>query len=171
MYSKLKPILKIRAVKLILELAVIVLVFIAIKSFMQRSLIDGPLPHIQGHLLDGQPVHTQTFKGEPLLLHFWATWCPVCKMEQDSINDISKDHNVITIAMNSGNDLEVQAFLEENNLSFPVILDEDGTIAQRFGVSGVPTSFIVGADGDIAFTEVGYTTNWGLRLRLWLADK
>ena len=138
---------------------------------MQRNLIDGPVPEIQGTLLDGQPVQYQTFQGKPLLLHFWATWCRVCKLEQDSINAISKDHNVLTIAMSSGNDKEVKSFLEQNGLNFPVIVDEDGAIAKQFGVSGVPTSFIIDPNGNITFTEVGYTTNWGLRLRLWMANK
>ena len=58
---------------------------------------------------------------------------------------------------------------EEKHLDFPVLADDAGIIADRFGVSGVPTSFIVEPDGSIAFTEVGYTTKWGLRLRLWMA--
>ena len=138
---------------------------------MQSNLIDGPVPQIQGTLLDSQPVNMQAFKGEPVLLHFWATWCPICELEHDSINSISNDHDVITIAMKSGNELDVQAFLEENNLSFSILVDEHGAIAERFGVTGIPTSFIFDTNGDIAFTEVGYTTNWGLRFRLWMADR
>jgi peroxiredoxin len=72
--------------------------------------------------------------------------------------------------MNSGADREVKAFLGENNIGFPVLVDNEGAIASRFGVTGVPTSFIIGPDGDITFTEVGYTTEWGLRFRLWLTE-
>jgi len=60
--------------------------------------------------------------------------------------------------------------MEENNLSYPVIIDEDGILAKQYGVRGVPASFIVNPEGIIAFTEIGYTTNWGLRIRLWLAQ-
>lgn len=171
MHEKLKFVLQVRGVKLTLELAVVLLIFFAIKGYMQRNLIDGPVPPVQGTLLSGQSVDLQSFKDGSVLLHFWATWCAVCKLEQHSIDAISKDHNVLTIAMNSGNDEEVKAFLEENNLSFPVLLDEQGTIAEQFGVRGVPTSFIVDHTGNIAFTEVGYTTGLGLRFRLWIANK
>jgi thiol-disulfide isomerase/thioredoxin len=170
MYNKLTTLLKVRGVKLTLEILFIAVLFFAVKAYMQRNLIDGPAPLLEGDLLSGQSISLHSFKDQPVLLHFWATWCPVCKLEQDSIEAISKDHKVITIAMNSGNDLEVQAFLEENQLSFPVIVDENGGIAERFGVSGVPTSFIIDNSGQIAFTEVGYTTSWGLRLRLWMAQ-
>lgn len=171
MHEKLKYALQIRGVKLTLELAIVLLIFIAIKAYMQRDLVDGPVPSVQGTLISGQAFNLQNFNGETVLLHFWATWCGVCKLEQDSINAISKDRNVITIAMNSGNEQEVKAFLEKNSLSFPVLIDEHGVIAEQFGVRGVPTSFIIDPRGHIAFTEVGYTTSWGLRLRLWLAGK
>ncbi len=73
--------------------------------------------------------------------------------------------------MQSGDAHEVLSYLDERGVNFPVIVDEYGKIAQRFGVSRVPASFIIDSQGAIAFTEVGYTSNWGLRLRLWLADK
>ena len=104
-----------------------------------------------------------------MLIHFWATWCPICKMEENSIASISKDYKVITVAMNSGTDKKVSAFLKQQGLTFPVVNDENGAIAERFGVRVVPTSFIIDSNGIIKFTEVGFTTELGLRARLWLA--
>ena len=167
--QRIKRLLQFRGVKLALEIALIFLVFIALKTYMQRNLVEGTAPPVQGMLLSGQPINLQSYKGQPVLLHFWATWCPVCKLEQDSIDAISKDHAVITVAMNSGNDLEVETYLQEHNLSFPVIVDEHSVLAKQFGVQGVPTSFVINQEGNIAFTEVGYTTGWGLRFRMWLA--
>jgi peroxiredoxin len=92
-------------------------------------------------------------------------------LEQNAIDSISKNHTVVSIAMNSGNAIEVNTYLQENNLNFPVIVDEYGDIAKQFGVRGVPTSFIIDAEGNIAFSEMGYTTGWGLRLRLWMAGE
>jgi peroxiredoxin len=168
--QRLKKLLKIRGVKLAFEIALLLLVFIALKTYMQRNLVQGTAPPVEGMLLSGQPINIQSYKGQPVLLHFWATWCPVCKLEKNSINAISKDHAVITVAMNSGNELEVKTYLQEHNLTFPVIVDEHGMLAKQFGVQGVPTSFVIDPNGNIAFTEVGYTTNWGLRFRLWLAQ-
>ncbi|HEY5603925.1 MAG TPA: protein disulfide oxidoreductase [Gammaproteobacteria bacterium] len=171
MYAKLKKFLKIRGVKPTLEIVLIVTVFLAIKIYLQRDLVSGAAPPVQGVLLDGQPVSPQRLRGNPVLVYFWATWCPICKLQQGSIAAISEDHTTITIAMNSGSELDVKAFLEENKLGFPVIVDKEGAIADRFGVRGVPTSFILDPRGDIAFTEIGYTTEWGLRFRLWMAAR
>jgi peroxiredoxin len=158
-----------RAVKVTVEILLILLVYLTVKTFMQRHLVEGIAPVLQDRSLTGQTINLQSFKGQPVLVQFWATWCPVCKLEQNSIDAISRDHTVITVAMSSGNKAQVKAYMDANKLSFPVVLDEDGAIARRFGVRGTPTGFVIDRDGNIAFSEVGYTTGWGLRLRLWLA--
>jgi peroxiredoxin len=168
---KLKQILQIRGVKLAFEIALIFLIFIAVKTYMQRHLVKGSAPPLESTLLSGEPVSLQSYLGQPVLVHFWATWCPVCKLTQDGVNAISDNHTVVTIAMKSGSSLEVKTYLQENDLSFPVIVDENGDIAKQFGVQGVPTSFVINPEGNIAFSEVGYTTGWGLRLRLWMAGE
>lgn len=170
MQHKLKLLLQIRAIKLTLEIALILLVFFAIKTYMQRNLVEGTAPTLQGNLLNGQPVDLQSYRGKSVLVYFWATWCPMCKLQNSSIDSIQHHYKVITIAMNSGPGSEVKAYIDKHNLSYPVITDEHGSIAKRYGVSGVPTSFVIDANGDIAYTEMGYTTNWGLRFRLWLAE-
>jgi peroxiredoxin len=71
--------------------------------------------------------------------------------------------------MQSGDALAVEGYLAEHGLSFTTVVDEQGRLAEAFGVRAVPTSFVVDAEGQIAFAERGYTTPWGLRLRLWAA--
>ena len=83
---------------------------------------------------------------------------------------IAADHPVITVATNSGTPTEVAAHLAREGVRFPVLMDETGAIARQWGVSGVPAAFIVGTDGVISHAGVGYSTEYGLRLRLWLAD-
>lgn len=170
MHRKVKQFLQIRGMKYAIEILLIVMVFLAVKTYTQRDLVKGTPPHVEGKLLNGVSVNLENLEGSPLLLHFWATWCPICKLEQDSINAISKDYKVLGIAMNSGTDIEVGKYLEENNLSFPTLVDKEGEIAKKFGVRGVPVSFIIGPDGNIAFIEKGFTTEYGLRFRLWLSS-
>lgn len=165
-----KQIIQRRPVKLVIELLILLLIYLAVKAYIQRDLVQGVIPPIQTTLLTEQTFDVHSYQGKPLLLHFWATWCKVCALEEDSIDAISKDHAVVTIAMDSGSNKEIAAYLRDNNLSFPVINDNSGKLARQFGVSGVPTSFIVNPGGKIEYTEVGYTTSWGLRLRLWLAQ-
>ena len=169
MLPKVKIHLKSRILKYSLEIVFILIIFITVKSFLQRNLVEGVAPPLDGVLLDGQTFNIQSHQGQPILLHFWATWCSICKMEENSISAISEDYKVVTIAMNSGTDQDIKDYLEEREVNFPVMVDEYGEVAKRFGVRGVPTSFVIDSQGNIDFTEVGYTTNWGLRLRLWLA--
>lgn len=166
----LKRLVQHRGVRLAVEILALLLIYLAIKAYLQKDLAAGSVPSITGTLLSEQAVDLESYRGEPLLLHFWATWCKVCKLEENSIDAISKDHAVLTVAMNSGTNSDINDYLKDNNLSFPVINDNNGKLAQQFGVSGVPTSFIINPDGEIVYTEVGYTTSWGLRLRLWLAE-
>ena len=170
MQTHLNKLLKIRGMKFVIEIILIFAVLFAVKAYTQRDLVRDKLPNFEATLLDGQKINVSDLQGKPLLLHFWASWCPVCDLEKDSIQAISKDHRVISVAMNSGTDLEVNHYLTENNLSFPTIIDEQGKLAKMFGVRGVPVSFIISPDGNIAFSESGYTTEIGLRFRLWLAN-
>ncbi len=85
--------------------------------------------------------------------------------------DRREDWSVITVAMQSGNAAEVSQYLLEHSLHFPVIIDEEGDLARRYGVVGVPASFVIDGLGDIRFSEVGYTTGMGLRVRLWWAGQ
>ncbi|MFV2059021.1 MAG: protein disulfide oxidoreductase, partial [Thiohalomonadales bacterium] len=170
MYSSIRNILQIRGMKLSFEILLIVFVFFAVKTYMQRDLVTGTPPSLSGTLLNGQTFDLATYRGKPLLLHFWATWCSICKLEENNIAELSKNFQVLTVAMNSGTAKGIEQYLHKQAISFPVIIDADGLIAKRFGVTVVPTSFILDASGVIRFTEVGFTTDWGLKSRLWLAQ-
>lgn len=156
------------------SLAINALVFIAViagvRAWQQRDMASGAAPVLRGVTLAGQPYALPAHPARPVLVHFWATWCPICRAEQGSIAAIAHDHpEVITIAMQSGKPAEVASYLREQGVEFPVLNDADGSLSSAWGVHGVPASFIVAPDGQIRFVEVGYTTSLGLRLRLWWA--
>ena len=148
------------------------MVIFGVRAWQQRDIVSGAAPALQGVLLDGKPLSMSSVEaGKPVLVHFWATWCPICKTEQGSIEALAGDHfNVITVAMQSGTSDSVAKFMAEQKLSFPVLNDADGAISASWGVHAVPASFIVDSDGEIRFVEIGFTTELGLRLRLWLAQ-
>ncbi len=151
------------------QLLAAVLIIAAVGFWQTRDLASGMAPPLAGTDVHGRMLELAQWRGKPVLVHFWATWCPVCRLEQDSIAAIAEDWPVLTVAMQSGDAAEVTAHLREHGLDFPVLVDPDGELSGRFGVRAVPTSFVVAPDGRIRFREVGYTTGWGLRLRLWLA--
>lgn len=133
-----------------------------------RDAVKGNLSEFNGELIDGTPFTVAEFSGEPILFHFWATWCPICDLQKSSVQSISQDYTVISIASWSEGEKEVRDYMLENQLTFPVLLDSSGQLAQTFGLKGVPASFILSPDGEIKFVETGYSTELGLRLRLWL---
>lgn len=169
MMAFFRKLLKQRATKVILEIGVFVLLYLGVRLYMQWNLVSGTIPPLQAVTLSGHHFNSSQPRKGPLLIHFWASWCPMCRLEQSSIEAISQDYPVISIALNSGDAMEIKSYLDNHNLHFPVINDPDGDIANEFGVTGVPVSFVVNEHNQIRFVERGYTTGWGLRLRLWLS--
>jgi thiol-disulfide isomerase/thioredoxin len=154
----------------IIQILLFFLLIAGIRFWQQRDMVSGAAPVLQGMTLAGQSYTLPTHPDHPVLVHFWASWCPICRTEQGSIADIAHDYpNAITVAMQSGKSEAVASHLREQGISFPVVNDPDGRIARAWGVHAVPVSFIIAPDGKIRFVEVGYTTGIGLRLRLWLA--
>ena len=145
--------------------AVIIFILSNIISYIRKPALDSDhLPHLNVILLDAS-----TFKyreGQPLVIHFWADWCKVCKVEAPNIESVSKEYEVLTIAVNSGSNEKVKAYMEERGLTFKVLNDIEGKWAKKFKVEMFPTTFIYDGEGELKFTEVGYTTTAGLLARL-----
>jgi thiol-disulfide isomerase/thioredoxin len=111
-----------------------------------------------------------TLNEKPILVHFWSTWCPTCKIEAANIQTISENFNVLTIAVNSGDDNSIKEYLNKNNLNFKFINDKDGYYSNKFNISVFPTTLIYDKDKNLVFSEVGYTSTLGLYLRMLLAS-
>lgn len=149
-------------------LSIIFVFSIAVNLYKTWDVVRGPAPFFNETTITGMPVNLAD-TDKPVLVHFWATWCPICSIEHGSIQSIAEDHTVISVAMNSGNDHELREFMREKGLDYQVVADKDGELASRWSVSGVPSSFILTPDGKINFIEIGYTSEIGLRTRLWLS--
>ena len=135
-----------------------------------RDAQTGNLSGFSAELMDGSRYVIPEFSEKPVLLHFWATWCPVCDLQKGSVQSISGDYPVLTIASWSEGEDEVKKYMQDNGLTFPVTLDNSGQLASDFGLKGVPASFILSPTGEIKYVETGYTTELGLRFRLWLSS-
>ena len=147
----------------------LVAIVLLLHAWQTRHVVSGAAPDFQGTLVGGAPVSLQEFRGRPLLLQFWATWCPICRMEQRSIDNIASRHRVLSVSIDEISADEIKQWMDRQGVSYPVIADPSGDIARLFGVKGVPTSVFIDADGMIRSVSVGYTSETGMRVRLWWA--
>ncbi|MBK7025139.1 MAG: redoxin domain-containing protein [Sulfuritalea sp.] len=152
----------------LLEAALILGVIFGAQYWQTRGLPEGIAPPLVGVLTDGQTIKVGA-GDTATLVAFWATWCPVCKAEEGNIVAVAKDHRVIPVAMQSGDAATVLKHLKERGIDLPQLIDADGRHAMNWRVRGVPTHFVVDANGVIRFRVVGYATTWGLKARLWWA--
>ena len=142
--------------------------FLGLQQYASRGLITGTAPPALGRTLQGKPADPSGGEGKSAIVYFWASWCPVCKIMQGTVNALAKDVPIVSVAMLSGDAAEVRRYAEQMQLTAPVVVDAEGRIAESYGVRGVPAVFIVGPDGKIRFASVGFSSEWGIRARLWL---
>ncbi|HEX4974472.1 MAG TPA: protein disulfide oxidoreductase [Pseudomonadales bacterium] len=147
----------------------LILFFFGGQVYMNRELIKHTPPHFEGITVQGQPFALEQLKGKPALIYFWASWCSICRLMENSISNLSNNAALISVAMQSGSDDTIHQYLLENKLQTPVINDDKGILSSRYGVQGVPTLFFLNPQGEIAYAVSGYSPGWLVRARLWLA--
>jgi thiol-disulfide isomerase/thioredoxin len=125
-----------------------------------HPLVETAAPEITGKRLDGTPIKLSDLRGQRVMVNFWATWCPPCRMEMPFMQeayDHYRDQGFEILAVNAGErvgaqDVErvVSQFVEENRLTFPILLPEDPFRTQaEYRVSGLPSSYMVDREGNI----------------------
>jgi thiol-disulfide isomerase/thioredoxin len=158
-----------------LEAAIFVVLFAAFQAWQMRNTPHGPAPHFAGQLIDGQAFDLTAWRqqhpGKAQLIYFWADWRGVCRTTVGSVSSISKDWPVITITMQSGATEKVAETMRQREYVWPTLADPAADIFRKYGFQGVPAFVIVDPNGDIGATSIGYTSEIGLRLRLWWASQ
>ena len=108
--------------------------------------------------LEGETLSLSDFEGKPLLVNFWATWCPPCLAEMPLIQDIADQYQdqLVILAINAGEDeAVVRDFVTQQNLGLTFLLDPTNSAAKYFRVYGFPTSLFFDEDGVIQSTHIG----------------
>lgn len=112
-----------------------------------------PAPDFELQTPDGQTVRLSDFKGRPVLLNFWATWCGPCAIEMPALEQINrkyKDVGLVVLGVNQAETPErVTKYMQANNLSFSSVLDTDTGLARQYRVTGYPTTWLIDADGTL----------------------
>ncbi len=159
----------------LIEAAIFAVVLLAIQAWQQRDIPSGKAPQTGGYLADGQAFCLNDWRehhpDKVVALHFWAEWCPICKTEEGSITSVAKDWPVISVAMQSGTAEQVKAHLKQEGLAWSTLVDSTGRIASDYGLKGVPAFVVIDRNGIIRSVSTGYTSELGMRARLWWAAR
>ncbi len=99
------------------------------------------------------------YKGRPVLINAWATWCPPCRAEMPDLHDFYLEHQAEgfeLLAINSGETQPtVASFIQQLGFTFPALVDPSKAVLNGLGVNGLPTSILVGRDGTVKYIHVG----------------
>ena len=125
---------------------------------VQEGLVESP--GFSTEDATGNDVDFASFRGKLVLLNFWATWCPPCRLEMPSMERLYgefRDKGLEVVAVNfmeSGE--QVRAFAEEQKLTYPMLLDKEAEIAGRYGVMRLPVSVLIGREGEVIAKAIGF---------------
>lgn len=125
--------------------------------------------------IDGDEISSEALEGKPLIVHFWATWCVFCRDEFPSLTRLARDKKADGLVVlgisedGEGGEKAVRTFLKGLDPSFPILMDEDGSVADAFGSFGMPDSILVSPGGFIARRLEG-TFDWDSKEARGLVD-
>ena len=120
---------------------------------------EKPAPEFHLKNLDGQIVSLSDFRGKPVLINFWASWCQPCREEMPYLQQVYDEwtgKGLVLLTIDIGETpAAINKFLAENNLSLPVLLDSDKQVGQEYGITGIPETFLIDKNGIIRKKQIG----------------
>jgi thiol-disulfide isomerase/thioredoxin len=128
---------------------------------------DRPKSVILSDLADAKVALPEAYAGKVVAVHFWATWCPYCVKEIDALQALFsqyRERGCAPVSVNIGESRAVAAeVLRTRTVTYPILLDTDSAAAKLYGVTGIPTTFILDRGGAMAFKILGEINREGLR--------
>ena len=119
--------------------------------------IGERLPNFTLNTLDGKELSLTDFRGMPVLVNFWATWCTFCVNEMPDLQRAFENENVAVLGVNRAETIEKQLDFLKNNLriTYPILLDPSDSLARAFGVTIMPTTFVLNSEGILIQHKLG----------------
>jgi peroxiredoxin len=118
-----------------------------------------PAPDFELQDTNGKTHRLSDYRGRPVIINFWTTWCPPCREELPSMNRAWKQlekENIAMLAINMGEDEDtIFIFSADYPTDFPILMDQSGDVIARWPVKGLPTTYVIAPDGSIAYRAIG----------------
>lgn len=117
--------------------------------------------------LDGKDVSSTEFKGKVVMIDFWATWCPPCRLMIPGMVELQEKYRdqgfaIVGISLDQGGPEAVKAFNKEFKVNYTSLMGTEGVVQAFGGVQGIPTSFLLDREGRIVSKHVGYVSKEAL---------
>ncbi|WP_240374767.1 thiol-disulfide oxidoreductase ResA [Bacillus piscicola] len=116
---------------------------------------------------EGEEVELKDYRGQGVFLNFWGTYCPPCEKEMpymDKLYQEYKEKGVEILAVNVGeSDLVVDRFVSRHDLTYPILLDRNKNVLDRYGIGPLPATFLVDANGEVVQIITGGMTEDRIR--------
>jgi peroxiredoxin len=133
-----------------------------------------PAPELEVTTLDGQTLKLSELKGRRVVLDFWATWCPPCRMEIPHFVELTKENpaeQLLIVGISNEDEETLRAFVQENGVNYPMASKADEDLAEPYSlVRSIPTTFFIDRKGIIQHVEVGYAELEDLRAKALAPD-
>ncbi|MBZ3681294.1 MULTISPECIES: protein disulfide oxidoreductase [Providencia] len=157
--------------KEIIVLAIILFIAFTVMDLWRKPQTLAPVLLEQHTLVNGESVSlAELSKEKPILVYFWATWCGVCNLTSPTVSELSQSGMpIISVAIRSGETSRLIKGMENKELTFPVINDTSGQLSNAVGISATPTFMVIDNGELVSFTS-GWTSSYGLKMRMWLAS-
>ncbi|MBO1256212.1 TlpA family protein disulfide reductase [Alteromonas sp. 5E99-2] len=159
------------------DIAVVLVIFFGISAWQTKDMLkaDGTV-QVDTIVLPGlDDEQHKLFEpaefDKPTLLYFFAPWCVVCKTSIGNLNELDKDKiNIVRVAVDYSSSQAVIDFVEETRAEGPVLLGSNN-LKHHFKVPGYPSYYLIDEEQKIIGRSMGYSTEWGLKLKSYLANK
>ncbi len=132
---------------------------LAVSSILLMAKDRESAPRFNAKTMTGEKFTNDSLKGKVVLLQFWTTWCPYCRHEQSTIDDIQKEfaaQGLVILAIDVGESKKtVKKYLEENPRTVPIVLTEDTNLAAMFAAKSYPVYVVIDREGKLVDTQHG----------------
>lgn len=116
-------------------------------------------PDFELETLEGDPVKLSDYRGQKVIVNFWATWCPPCRAEIPDLQKVYDEYDVEILAVNltdtESDRGKVEPFVDDFEMTFPVLMDETSDVATTYEVAAYPTSYMIDSSGHVQFVAMG----------------
>ena len=162
---------------LLLNVAVVVVAFVAITAFQTRNMLPTdrqPAPDLPGVTLAGERFDLERETPRPVLVYFFAPWCKICGASADNLERLrrilpAEQLDIVTVALDWGDADEVREYVARHGLQGPVLLG-DAALARDWKIYAFPTYYVLDSQRRVVRRDMGYSTQLGLLWRVLFVD-